>query len=169
MKNNLYLLLLTTITFLLAGCPVETSVPLISRSQALSMDESIVGVWKNANSDAEIQEMRVTASSAKNVYILRVLKSSDAYWGEERFDAWFVSYNGYTYLITQPYHDAGPAEKYYAHLASIFPKKMLITEFNLTSTDESEISNSEEFKEAIRKNFQNDDFLDTTEEWRKQP
>ncbi len=169
MKNNLYLLLLTTVTFLLAGCPVETSVPLMSRSQAIPMNESIVGTWKNANSDAEIQEMRVAATSGKNVYSFRVLKSSDAYWGEERFDGWFVSYNGYTYLITQPYHESGPADKYYAHLASIFPKKILITEFTLSSSDESEISNSEEFKEAIRKNFQNDDFLNTTEEWLRQP
>ena len=169
MKNILYLFLFTAMTFVLAACPIETDEPLISRNKALAYKESMPGIWKNSNPKAEVTEVKLSPSTEKNIYELKVLKSSSDYWGQERFDAWFVSFNGYTYLITQPYMESKPANTYFTHLAAVFDDRILLTEFNLNDVNKNDLNSSEKFQEALKKYFMEDGFMRNTEEWGQQP
>ena len=167
MKTFLPILLLATFSFLLAGCPVNTKVPFLSKDMAVPLESSLLGTWKNKSNGAAIEEMKVTRGKDKNCYHLEVMKSSDAFFGPFAYDGWLVSYKGYTYLVTQSYSHEEPEDDYYVQLMSRFDGFFYLHDFVLDEVDEEKITSGEQLRREVVRSREalGDQFLKPYEKW----
>lgn len=167
MKTITSSVILLTICFVLAGCPVNTSVPLMSRANAVPFDASLLGDWKNISQSAEVEEIYISRTEDRNSYKIKVLKSSDDYWGDDYYDAWFVKFNNGTFLITQSYAENKLTNNFYVQEVARFQDFFLLIDFKLDGISDDDIKTSEELQAAIKKSLkaQGDDFYKKTEKW----
>lgn len=167
MKTFIPILLLATFSFLLAGCPVNTKVPFLSRDLALPPDASLLGTWKNKSEGADIEEMKVTRGKNENCYHLEVMKSSDAFFGPFAYEGWLVSYKGYTYLVTQAYLSGKLEDDYYVQQISKFDGFFYLHDFVLDGVEEGDIKSGEELRNEVVRSRQalGDQFLKPYEKW----
>ena len=102
--HRISVFLLFVFSFTLAGCPINSTHPLIPKEEALSFDKALIGTWSNdrkeESSDARV--VKIEKGNTANTYKLTVLETGDLFSSSTKeFKAWLGMLNNSKFLVLE--------------------------------------------------------------------
>ena len=153
----------------ITGCPVSTSVPFADKSTADKFDKTLLGTWKNDESEVEANEVNITKGKAANTYKIKITKPGSTFESKSKlFTGWITTVKDTRFLVLQAELNPKEGDVYYYLYTIESNEENLVTHFVAFEVGDGKKADSiDEFQKHILESRNREDFLSGKVEWSK--
>jgi hypothetical protein len=170
--RSISVFLLLTCSFLFAGCPLNSTYPLLPKEEALSYDKTLTGTWSNDKKEdaADARIVRIEKGNESNTYTIKVLETGELYSTETKeFKAWLGMLNNSKFLVLEETGDkASTKSPYLVYAIKTDGNKLITNDIALKVKGTDAITSVKAYQEEVVASMKYSDFLAEETAWKKQ-
>ncbi len=168
MKPRTVLLCLFALSFVICGCPISSSYPLVNKSSADKFDSNLLGAWQNKAGEVEVNEIKIEKGRQENTYKITVTDKGDSFMADtELFTGWVATLNNKKFLVLQEEHPTGPKDVFYVYTLVWDDKRMISHNISLKVKGADAITSVRAYQEEVLASMKKEDFLSNRINWLK--